>query len=95
MATAPCNQANNACGADGSVRQASTSTTWPFLRKVRDEVGAIGGDADVPLAGLPLAFREVSRQPFLGVAAFTVEVGLQLEHGAAEQGVDASMDFGD
>ena len=31
------------------------------LEKVGDEVGAVGGDADIPLAGLALAFREVSR----------------------------------
>ena len=64
------------------------------LEEKRDAVGAVGGDADVAFAGLSLAFREVSRQSFFGVPAFAVQIGLQLEHGAAEQGVDAAMHFG-
>ena len=46
------------------------------------------------LASLALAFREVSRQPFFGVLAFASQIGLQLEHGPAEQSVDAPTDFG-
>ena len=40
------------------------------LEKESDEISTVGGDANILLASLALAFREISCQPFLGVLAF-------------------------
>ena len=44
--------------------------------------------------GLALAFRDVPYQPILGVLAFASQVGLQLEDGPSEQGIDPATHFG-
>ena len=43
---------------------------------------------------MPLSLKEIPPQPFLGVVAFPPKVGFQFEHGAAEQGVDPTVNLG-
>ena len=58
---------------------------------VGDECSPIGGDTDEVFSGLPFALAEVVGQLPLGVGPLAPQVGLELEDGPAQQGVDASV----
>ena len=62
---------------------------------VGDEVSAVGGDADVAFAAVLLSLFDVAGELFFSIARFATEVALELDHGAAEEGVDASADLAD
>jgi len=64
------------------------------LDHVGNELGAIGGDADEPLAGLALPFGQVAAEFLLGGAALPPQVPLELEHRLAQQGVEPAVDLG-
>ena len=62
--------------------------------KEGDEFSPVGGDADILFTGLPLAVRQVARQPLFCISSLLTQIGLELEHCAAQQGVDPAPDFG-
>ena len=60
---------------------------------VGDEGGAVGGDAEIAPAGLPLPLGEVVRQLRHNVAGLAAQIGLELKHGSTEEQVGAAMDL--
>lgn len=65
------------------------------LQEVDDEVGAVGRQPAVVLAGRSLAVGQIPREFFFRGAAFAAQVGFELQDGAAQQGIDPAVDFGD
>lgn len=65
------------------------------LHEINDEVGAVGRQPDVVLVGRSLAVGQIPREFFFRGAAFAAQVGLELQDGAAQQGIDPAVDFGD
>ena len=60
---------------------------------VGDEGGAVGGDAEIAPAGLPLPLGEVVGQLRHHVAGLAAKIGLELEHGSPEEQVGAAADL--
>ena len=65
------------------------------LEEIGDEVGAVGRQPDVVVAGRALTVGQIPREFFFRGAAFAAQVGLELQDGAAQQGIDPPVDFGD
>ena len=56
-----------------------------LVHLIGQELGAVGGDADEPLAGFAFPLARIAAQPLLRVPPLAAQVALELEDGKSEQ----------